>query len=534
MSRENAKERPEAVPVLIVGGSLVGLSAAMFLASRGVDCMVVERHHGSSPHPRARGVTQRTVEMFDTAGLRNLPEIPSTLIKLRRVRSESMVATPMEEIDWTPQGAVHPPTAPVASYSPHTGAGVAQDQLEPLLRQRALELGATLSLGTELVRFEDRADGIVAWLKHSQGAVRTVRANYLIGCDGNQGAVREALGITRQGIGILQVMRSVLFRAEELERYRRDGIGQWEIRQPDLDAFLAGYGDGRWLLMFRDDVDRDEAALESAVQRAIGTPVPVEILATGRWELTALIADHFSKGRVFLAGDSAHTLPPNRGGYGANTGIADTFNLAWKLAAVLSGQSKDSLLDSYEEERRPIAWMRFRQIFARPDYARYVDDTYRATPLLDPIAIELGELYRSSIIEGISADLPLARRPEEWQGQPGTRAPHRVVTRDGAPMSTLDLYGAGWILVSSSQTWCAAATHIRERTGIPVSQINLRAVLGRDDGALVERDLGIGDEGASLVRPDGIIAWRSTQGGGCVDALERVMKSVALPRMHIA
>jgi putative polyketide hydroxylase len=112
-------ELPESVPVLIAGGSLVGLSAAMFLASRGVDCMVVERHHGSSPHPRARGFTQRTLEMFDTAGLRDLPEIPPDS-KLRRVRTESVVATPMEEVDWTPKGAISPPANPSISRSPHT------------------------------------------------------------------------------------------------------------------------------------------------------------------------------------------------------------------------------------------------------------------------------------------------------------------------------------------------------------------------------------------------------------------------------
>jgi 2-polyprenyl-6-methoxyphenol hydroxylase-like FAD-dependent oxidoreductase len=433
----------------------------------------------------------------------------------------------VEEIDWTPEGAVRPTPAPSVARSPHTGAALPQDKLEPLLRQRALDLGATLSLGTELVRFEDHGDGIVAWLKDSQGAVRTVRASYLVGCDGNRSVVREALGITRQGIGLIQVMRSVLFRAD-LEPYRR-GIAQWEILQPGLDAFLASYGDGRWVLMFRDDVERDAGALEAAIQHAIGTPVPVDILTTGRWELTALIADHFRRGRVFLAGDSAHTLPPTRGGYGANTGIADAFNLAWKLAAVLTGQSKDALLDSYEEERKPIAWMRFQQTFARPDYARYADAALRATPLLDPIAVELGELYRSSIIDGPNADLPMARLPEEWRGQPGTRAPHRAVTRDGIAMSTLDLYGAGWVLVSSSDAWCEAATRIQDRTGIPLRPINLRATLGQEDGAIVQQDLGIGDQGASLVRPDGIVAWRSIQGGGSVDALELAMKAVALP-----
>lgn len=522
------KELPE-VPVLIVGGSLVGLSAAMFLASRGVNCMVAERHPASSLHPRARGFTQRTLEMFDTAGLRNLPEIPSSVTNpLRRVRTASMVATPMEEIPWMPEGAIRRAPEPPAPRSPHTGAAIPQDRLEPLLRQRALELGATLCLGTELVRFEDGADGVVAWLKDSRGAERTVRADYLIGCDGNQSSVRDALRIKRQGIGVIQIMRSVLFRAE-LECYRR-GIGQWEILQPGLDAFLASYGDGRWVLMFRDDIERNQTALEATIQRAIGTPVPVEIITTGRWELTALIAERFRKGRVFLAGDSAHTLPPTRGGYGANTGIADAFNLAWKLAAVLSDQSSDALLDSYEEERKPIAWMRLQQTFARPDYARYADEELRATPLLDPIALELGELYRSSIVDQAGSELPMAQLPEEWRGQPGTRAPHRVVTVNACSMSMLDLYGAGWVLVSSSAAWCEVASQIKDRTGIPVSTVNLRAALGQHDAALVALDLGIGDEGASLVRPDGVVAWRSIQGGGSVDAFERAMKTVALPR----
>jgi hypothetical protein len=173
--------------------------------------------------------------------------------------------------------------------------------------------------------------------------------------------------------------------------------------------------------------------------------------------------------------------------------------------------------------------MRFQQTFARPDYARFADDAIREIPLLDPIAIELGERYRSSIIDETASDLPLAQRPDEWRGQPGTRAPHRVVTRDGRSISTLDLYGAGWVLVSSSNTWCDAAAHIGARTGVPISSINLPAVLAQNDRALAEQDLGITGGGASLVRPDGVIAWRSIEDDGTVDALERAMDVVARP-----
>src|SRR5262249_10357888 len=152
----------------------------------------------------------------------------------------------------------------------------------------------------------------------------------------------------------------------------RSGIGQFSIEQPGLSAFLTTYADGRWLLMFSDDVERDDETLKALIPRALGrSDLPIEIITTGRWEISALIADRFASGRVFLAGDAAHTLPPNRGGYGANTGIEDAHNLAWKLASVLSGASAPRLLDTYDAERRPIAWLRHQQIFARSDFKQF-------------------------------------------------------------------------------------------------------------------------------------------------------------------
>src|SRR6188768_3002567 len=146
--------------------------------------------------------------------------------------------------------------------------------------------------------------------------------------------------------------------------------------------------------MFMDDLERDEASLHAAIQLAIGrSDLPVEILTTGRWELSALISDRFAAGRVFLAGDAAHTLPPTRGGFGANTGIHDAHNLAWKLSAVLSGASSAALLDSYDAERRPVAWGRLEQTFARPDYAAYGGEFARDLAILDDEALEFGQIY---------------------------------------------------------------------------------------------------------------------------------------------
>jgi putative polyketide hydroxylase len=519
-------ELEQDVPVLIVGGSLVGLSAAMFLAARGVQCVVVERHKASALHPRAVGFTARTLEMFDTAGLRSVPDAPASF-RLRRMRVESLTGHWFEESEWTPKSAAEIATA---EWSPHTGAAIAQDRLEPMLRERASALGATLHLGTELVRFEDDAGGVTAIIRGADGNERTVRARFMIACDGTRSTVREALAIERHGIGLIQVMRSVLFRAE-LDQYQR-GVQQFEIRQPGLEAFLTTYGDGRWVLMFHDDHERDDASLREAITRAVGKPVPIEILTTGRWELSALIADRYAKGHVFLAGDAAHTLPPTRGGYGANTGIGDAYNLAWKLAAVITGESDARLLDSYDEERRPIAHFRYQQTFARPDYARFADDTLRAIPLVDPVAIEVGEIYRSSVILGAGPELPLARRPEDWRGQPGTRMPHRQVVVNGENKSTLELVGRSWVLVSAGEAWRGAVTRLRDQIGIRLESVDLGEQLASEDRDLVMRDLGIGASGASLVRPDGVVAWRSDDDAPAVPiaTLVEVMKIVAHTR----
>ena len=218
------------------------------------------------------------------------------------------------------------------------------------------------------------------------------------------------------------------------------------------------------------------------------TDLPLALLTTGRWELTALIADRFREGRVFLAGDAAHTLPPTRGGYGANTGIHDAHNLAWKLAAMLGGGDA-ALLDSYHAERRPIAWTRLAQTFARPDYAAHARGFADGVTILDETAIELGQLYRNiAEAAGPGANaLPEAATPDAWRGQPGTRAPW-VKLDEG---STLDWFDGGFVLVAASDAWRAEpGTTLR---------------LANDS---VREAFGLGPTGAALVRPDGYIVWR--------------------------
>ena len=165
----------------------------------------------------------------------------------------------------------------------------------------------------------------------------------MIAADGADSTIREKLGIHRGGRGYIKTVRSVLFRAN-LDEYLGSGISQFQIGQPGLEAFLTTYGDGRWILVFSDGVQRNEPLLLEKLKRAVGRKdVPIEIITTGMWELAGLVADHYASNRSFLAGDAAHTLPPTHGGFGANTGIEDVFNLAWKLEAVLTGKSRTQL-----------------------------------------------------------------------------------------------------------------------------------------------------------------------------------------------
>lgn len=501
--------------VLVVGGSLVGLSAAVFLAWRGVPTVLVETHVGSHAHPRAMGYTPRTMELFRTVGLApQIPEVPRTF-RLRRCKIESLAGAWFEASDWTPANPGAAPPEPAATppmdYSRHTGAAIAQDLLEPLLRGRARALGADLRLGTELLRFEQDADGVTAWLREHTGREYSLRAAYLIAADGSRSAVREALAIGRKGPGHLRTMRSVLFRAP-LEDYLERGFSQFEIEQPDCQAFLTTYGDGRWVLMFMDDVVRDETALRAAVQKAIGrSDRPIEIITTGRWELSALVTNQFASGRVFLAGDAAHTLPPTRGGFGANTGIHDVHNLAWKLAAVLARASTPQLLETYEAERHPVAWTRLEQTFARPDYARHATGVAEGVAILDDQAMEFGQLYRSTAVLGAGPELPPAARPDAWAGQPGTRAPHLWVERAGERLSTLDLFERGWVLLAEDERWGDAAAATSATLGICVESLRVGVDLLLTNAVSFRQAFGVGPGGATLIRPDGVIAWRSVE-----------------------
>ena len=512
------------VPVLVIGGSLVGLSASLFLASRGVPHLVVEKHPGSALHPRAIGFTERTMEYFSAVGLGDrIPQVaPGT--RLRRVVVDSLAGSWLRETAWTP-GSDAP--APGAVVTPHTGAAIPQDKLEPLLRDRAVELGAQLALNTTLTSFEQDADGVTALVcSRATGEERRIRADFLVAADGASSPIRESLGIPREGVGHLRTVDSVLFRCPGADRFLSSGVQQFEIEQPGLRAFLTNYADGRWVLMRTDGQGLDEQQLGPFIRACLGQDLPFEIITTGRWEMAGRVATRYREGRVFLAGDAAHQLPPTRGGFGANTGIDDAWNLAWKLAMVLAGTASAGLLDSYDAERQPIGWLRHQQTFARPDYAKWLKAPMPPQPLFSDVAMELGQLHRSRAVIGAGEDLPAAAHPHDWAGQPGVRAPFVAMTDEAGGRSTLDRVGRQFTLLSEDAGWIDAAARASAATGVPVDAVHVGQAV-HADLAEFRRRFGIAAAGASLVRPDGIVGWRSVKGetdpaAALADAIRRI------------
>ena len=500
--------------VIIVGGGLVGLSAAMLLAWHDVPCVLLEKHSRPSLHPRAIGYTPRTIEIFNMVGglADQIPQVEEGF-KLRRIKVESMVSGWQEEpMPWQPAKDDDSATKlKPAKHTPYMGAALAQDRLEPIIRDKALSLGGDIRMGARMADFHQDNDCVTVSVTCEDGTQYKVQADYMIAADGHRSDVRETLGIATTGRGYLNTVRSVLFRAS-LEEYKK-GYQQFVIHQPGLEAFLTTYGDNRWVLMFTDDIDRTQEEQTKAIHDAVGIDdLQFEVITTGRWELKANICDNFQVGRVFLAGDAAHTLPPTRGGYGANTGIHDVHNLAWKLAAVAKGECRPELLSTYSPERQPIAWLRHQQTFARPDYARFRQPSDDQTDIYDDSAIELGQIYESDAIwdDEASATEPLARPPDQWTGRPGTRATYlRLKTSNGELESTLDLFGKDWVLITEDKQWEEAIAKACQGYKMNVRCVQINADGGYSDDGTLCRSLGLEQGGASLVRPDGHIAWRS-------------------------
>ncbi|MCH0571987.1 FAD-dependent monooxygenase [Streptomyces sp. MUM 136J] len=524
---EPAEATQHRVPVLIVGGSLVGLSTSLFLGRLGVPHLLVERHAGTSHHPRGRGNNVRTMELFRVAGAE--PAIHRAAATLAGnhgiLQAPTLVGDAGEwlfrEID---------PGGGLARISPSSWCLCSQNDLEPVLLDRAAALGGDLRYSTELLSYEAHASGVTAVVKSRKtGEHTTVHADYLVAADGPRSPVREQLGIGHSGPGELFHSVSVTFRSRRLA----DVVGDRRfivcyLTSPGADgALLPVDNREHWVFHAPWHPEQGETLEEFTdercaehIRRAVGVAdLDVEITGRAPWHAAQRVARSYGSDRVFLAGDSAHEMSPT-GAFGSNTGIQDAHNLAWKLAAVLGGWAGKGLLETYDAERRPVAEATSARAAARsaehshPGFAP--PPGAGSGPQRGILNVALGYRYPRGAVVGADPAAPVVPERLGLTGEPGSRAPHLWVRHQGGRLSTLDLYERSLVLLSDADEgrgWHRAALRLAEELSLPL--VSHRFGAGADGGLVPEEDVdwaechGTPRTGAVLVRPDGFVAWRS-------------------------
>ncbi|MFE2883556.1 FAD-dependent oxidoreductase [Streptomyces sp. NPDC059272] len=468
--------------VIICGTGAAGLTLALDLARRNTAFLLIDKAAQPFIGSRGKGIQPRSQEVFEDLGVIDRIVASGGEYPVQRVYTD---AGPVDEavVELSEATPAEPYQIPLL---------VPQFLTERRLRERLAELGHAPHYGHELVGFEQDADGVSARIAGPDGE-RTVRAAYLIGADGGSSFVRKALGIGFPGktLGVRAIVADVLAEGVSWDAWHRWGEGTasqvsmcplygtdlFQLQAPvpfDVDLDLSAEGLTAFL---RERTGRDDVVIRS-------------VSWASAFQMNARLADTYRRGRVFLTGDAAHCHPPT-GGQGLNTSVQDAYNLGWKLAAVLGG-APESLLETYESERRPIAEavLGLSQKLLEAAKRR---DTRRGR--------EVSQLDLGYVDSPLS--LPGSRR--DGQGVlAGDRAPDAPVTgAGGLPTRLFSLFqGPHWMLFGHDVDDTSAPT---PRPGLHIHTIGARGDL-LDTGGWVQSAYGLTAEQWVLVRPDGYVA----------------------------
>ncbi len=553
--------------VLIVGSGPAGSSAALFLSTLGVDNVMITKYRWTANTPRSHITNQRTMEIFRDLGIEDQVLADATPHELI---GDTVFCTSIagEEIGRILTWGTHP--AREADYqlaSPSLTCDIPQTYLEPILVKNATMRGTQTRFSTEYLSHTQDADGVDVRVRDRlTGVVYTIRSKYLIGADGARSAVAADLDLPMEGRMDIAGSMNITFRADISHLVaHRPSVLYWVI-QPGSNVGGIGAGLVRmvrpwdeWLVVWGYDINGpapavDVPAATQIVRSLLGTPdLDVEILGSSLWGNNEMYATHLQSGRVFCAGDAVHRHPPSNG-LGSNTSIQDSYNLAWKLAAVLRGHADSSLLDTYSTERAPVA----RQIVLRAnkssrEFVQFFDvlgvtaaetdaemiESINERKLNTPEGaakraalvaamelknyefnahgVELGQFYESTAVVPDGTPRPEPTRDPELYYQPstvpGSRFPHawvgdnraRLSTHDLAPMTRFTL-----ITGIAGEAWVAAAEKVAGDLGVALAVV----VIG--PGQQVTdlyfdwaRTREVAEDGAILVRPDKHVGWRS-------------------------
>ena len=528
--------------VIVAGGGPVGLGLAIELGQRGIQCIVVERYPQPQPIPKGQNLTQRTMEHFHFWSAERELRAARTIPREHGIGGLTAYGTLLGRYayDWLQRELVRP-------FYFTDNERLPQYATEAVLRRRVADVPAVQTLyGWQVEAVNQDEAGVSVGIARRGGADnRTLRADYVVGCDGSRSVVREASGITQTRSDHDRLMVLLVFKShrlhELLERY--PGKSYYNVLHPDLLGYWKFFGrvDLGTTWFFHAPVPpgttRDNFDFRGYLHGAVGEDFDVEFEHIGFWDLRFAIADRYRAGRVCIAGDAAHSHPPY-GGYGINTGFEDAVNLGWKLAAVLQGWGGSDLLDSYDAERRPVFQSTARDFIEK---AILTDKEFLATfdPAHDRAAFEREWAKRGSGAAGeVNAFEPNYEGSPIVCGSPGAHGPsavgsHTFAARAGhhlAPQmlssgrNVFEELGEGYTLAAFSAEDSAPASFAAaaERLRVPLKIVrdSREGACGRYEAALV------------LVRPDQFVAWASEDGDGA-SAADILRKAVGSPGRQI-
>lgn len=374
--------------VAIIGGGPVGMGLAVELGRRGISCIVIERYPEPQRVPKGQNLTQRTMEHFHVWGIEKALRAARTIPPEYGIGGLTAYGTLLSDYhyDWLQRELVRP-------YYFTDNERLPQYATEAVLRARVRELADVEVLyGWSAADMAQDGQGCTLTIHRKEdGEARRVRALHAVGCDGARSLVRERAGITQTRSDHDRRMVLLVFRSGELHELlkRYPGKSFYNVLHPELEGYWMFLGrvdlGSTWFFHapVPADATRDTFDFRGYLHRAVGAEFAIDFEHIGFWDLRFALADQYRKGRIFIAGDAAHSHPPY-GGYGINTGFEDARNLGWKLAAALRGWGGAALLASYDSERRPVFASTARDFIAasiendRRFLARFAPDRDRA------------------------------------------------------------------------------------------------------------------------------------------------------------